>query len=267
MLDEKKLKLHFQRFEMKYQFPQSRAEGIIPELLKYMEWDPYARNLPEKFYVVSSLYYDSAGLGCYYQKIAGERTRKKLRVRFYDPTLGPNTPVFAEIKRRYDTVIIKDRLVFRHQDCYDLLVNNFRPNLSLSEHDQDTLNEFLWLKLYNGMMPQVLVSYKRKPLISQVDPNFRVTFDYDIKAQPVNWLTEKGQEVPVNPGVVIMEVKFNNILPFWFHRIIKRYNLEQKPFSKYCNALETCRPMLASENFSEVFQQQLGLNLDFNNIY
>ncbi len=255
------IKLHFQRFEFKYQFPENIIDGLIPELLKYMEWDPYAKDLPGKFYTVSSLYYDSIGLGCYYQKIAGERTRKKLRIRFYDPAIKPETPVFLEIKRKYVTVVVKDRLTFSHQDCFNLLKENKKLNLPLSQHDKETLDEFLWLKIYNSMVPQNLVIYSRKPLISKVDPNFRLTFDYNIRTYLADWITEKKAVCLVNPGMAIMEVKFNNILPFWFQQIIQRYNLQQRPFSKYCSSLEVCKPALTNNYLAEAYQSELGLNL------
>ena len=251
-----KIKLHFQRFEFKYQAPLDLVEGIIPELLKYMEWDPYVKNLDHKYYVVSSLYYDSAGLGSYYQKLAGERTRKKLRIRFYDAKLTPETKVFLEIKRKYDAVVLKDRVVLTQKDCYDLIKNNKKLKLCLPENELETLNEFLWTKLYNGMMPQNMVIYKRKPLISKVDPNFRVTLDYDLVTYLANWLSTKKEGIAVNPNGVVIEVKFNNVLPFWFHQIIQNYNLDRQPFSKYCNSLEVCRPELAFSH-QQVYQPHL----------
>ncbi|MFA6254825.1 MAG: polyphosphate polymerase domain-containing protein [Patescibacteria group bacterium] len=247
LAEQPKFKLHFQRFEFKYQASLDLVEGIIPELLKYMEWDPYAKNLPGNNYVVSSLYYDSVGLGCYYQKVDGDRTRKKLRVRFYDSDLKPEIPVFLEIKRKYDNVVIKDRLKLTNEQAYDLLNNNKKLNLNFSQHDQETLNEFLWFKIFNGMMPQNMVMYNRKPLVSKVDPNFRVTLDYNLRTYLAGWISNKKEGKLVNPGVVIIEVKFNNVLPFWFHSIIQRYNLDKRPFSKYCNSLEVCYPELTGD--------------------
>ena len=113
-----KTKLHFQRFEFKYQMPLDFVEGIIPELLKYMDFDPFAQKFPDHGYTVASLYFDSVGLDCYYQKLAGVRTRKKLRIRFYPENgLTPETKVFLEIKRKYDAVVVKDRLALNYENC------------------------------------------------------------------------------------------------------------------------------------------------------
>lgn len=125
-----------------------------------MDYDPYAKNLPNHSYIIRSLYYDSAGLDSYYQKIAGVRTRKKLRIRFYEPDLKPQTPVFLEIKRKYDTVVVKDRLVLSYVECCNLLKDNRKLSRQFDEGQKATLDEFLWLKHYNGMIPQAMVIYK-----------------------------------------------------------------------------------------------------------
>lgn len=260
MTEEKKLKLHFQRFEFKYQLPTGTVEGILPELLKYMEFDPYAEQLPGRAYTVASLYYDSAGLDCYHQKVAGLKMRKKLRIRFYDFDLKPNTPVFLEIKRKYDAVVVKDRLTMSYQNCYRALHENQPLQLDFSEHDQQTMDEFMWMKLYNGMMPQNMVLYDRKPLLGKVDPNFRVTIDSNLRTFPAQWLTDPGEPQLVNPGVSVLEVKFNNVLPAWFHRIIQQYSLEQRPFSKYCQSLELCHPELALGGITQAYQSQLAFS-------
>lgn len=238
-----KNKLHFQRFEIKYQIPPELIQGLVPEFLKYTDVDPYAKNLPDGAYTISSLYYDSQGLDCYYQKLAGVKKRKKLRIRFYDAQLTPQSLVFLEIKRKHDFIILKDRLALTLENCYDVLYKNQIPK-NLNPDDKKTLDEFLWTKFYNGMYPQNMVIYQRKPLISKVDPDFRVTLDYNLHSFRSSWLTDRSVPLKVNPETAILEVKFNNILPAWFHQIIQRYSLSHMPFSKYCNSLEVCMPGL-----------------------
>jgi len=200
-----KLKLHFQRFEFKYQLPLQIIEGMIPEFLKYMEFDPYTKNLPNHAYTVRSLYYDSTGLDCYWQKVDGQRTRKKLRIRFYQSDIDLKMPVFLEIKRKYNIVVVKDRLVMDLKQCQEILLENkIAANIS-DESQKSTLDEFLWLKTYNSMTPQVMVVYKRIPLISKVDPNFRVTIDHDLKTYQAKWLEESNQIREVIPDTAILE--------------------------------------------------------------
>ena len=109
------------------------------------------------------------------------------------------------------------------------------------------------------MLPQNMVIYKRQPLISKVDPNFRVTIDYDLRTFLSNSLKLKNSEKKVNTRMAILEVKFNNSMPAWFQSIIQRYGLEHQPFSKYCTCLETCKPELTGKKFAEIYSNNLAL--------
>ena len=184
------LKFHFERFEFKYQIPLDLVEGIVPEILKYMDWDPFAENLPDQAYKVSSLYYDSAGLDCYYQKLAGLEYRKKFRLRFYEPVIRPETLIFLELKRKDDAVVVKDRLALPYQQCCDILLDMRNIPRLIAPDQKKALDEFIWAVRYNGMRPQVLVSYRRKPLVGKIDPQFRVTIDYQIETRMMSWFND-----------------------------------------------------------------------------
>ena len=244
-MENLKPKFHFQRFEFKYQVPQKVVAAIIPDLLKYMDVDPYAQQLPGNSYLVSSLYYDTIGLAAYYEKIDGLRVRKKLRLRFYGEELLSTTPVFLEIKRKYDAVVVKDRLALDLQTCYAVLHGAMNIRASLAPHLRETLDEFLWLQQVNCMMPQVLIQYWRRPFVSKIDPGVRVTIDTDIRASRADWLGTTLQDPrEVQPGWSILEIKYLNILPAWFEQIIRQYNLIYLPLSKYCSSQEMCQPQL-----------------------
>jgi len=253
---DRKISLHFQRFEFKYQLPLVMVEGLIPEFLKYLEIDPYAVDLPDNYYHVNSLYYDSLGLGCYYEKLAGIEKRKKLRVRFYDDNFDGQTPIFLEIKGKHGAVVIKDRVKLNYSQAKNILINNQLSIGELPAGEAQTLNRFLWIKLRNGMIPKVMVKYKRKPFISKLNPDFRVTIDYDLKAYAADWINEPQAGKEICPQMAVLELKFNNSLPDWFHRIIQRYNLEQKPFSKYCNSLEAISPEFIND-YPTFFNREL----------
>jgi len=262
-LDNKKIKLHFQRFEFKYVFPKRLIEGILPALLKYMEFDPFARQLPEQSYTVASLYFDSSGYGAYQEKIAGLRSRKKLRIRYYGQRLEKDDPVFLEIKRKYDAVVVKDRLKLSQKECYDFINNNLKIALP-SGHDRDTLEEFLWIREHNCMTPQVLVVYRRKPLVSRIDSSFRLTLDYDLFSHRAYWLNAYDEANLVLPDLAVLEVKFNNLLPLWFQRIIQNFGLQYQPFSKYCIGLEHSIPALQKENQWLLNQPNIRTTLNFD---
>lgn len=253
--------LHFQRFEFKYPLPAATAEKIIPALLKHMDWDPFVIESQDKYYTVSSLYFDTNKYACFWEKEAGVKFRKKLRLRVYDDKIEKDTLVFVEIKRKNDAVSIKDRIILTSGQVEEALMrNNIGKYLKeRSEKEKRVLEEFFWTKNYNCMEPKLMVSYKRKPLIGKYNKGFRVTFDYDLEAYQAKSLDfKKNQIKKILPDKLILEVKYNNVLPYWFLEIIQKYNLERVAFSKYCNSLRTCFPEL-DDGSQKDFENYLGV--------
>src|SRR4030042_488943 len=96
------------RLEYKYLVPTMYMDRLRANLLGYLDYDDYAARRPDKEYSVRSIYLDSPDFKCYYEKIDGTHTRKKLRIRGYNRR--EDTPrVFFEIKRKYDNFVSKDR--------------------------------------------------------------------------------------------------------------------------------------------------------------
>ncbi len=230
----KKLNLHFRRFEFKYQMPRAIADRIIPQLLNYMDWDPYVKE--GDFYEVTTLYMDSPELRCYHEKLDGLMDRKKVRIRTYDKNYKPDSKIFFELKRRSGEVILKDRAVVTGKDFCDFMENPFSV-WNEGERD-DFMNEFLWEFSVNRMRSVVVVSYKRKPFVSKFDKEFRVTFDYDLSFAKPNGADYGLDYNNPDDDLVIMEVKFNGAMPRWFHDIIEMYCLSKDAFSKYCHGVE-----------------------------
>src|SRR3954469_23575814 len=99
--------LQQQRFELKYMIPEStarRGRGFCSGML---EIDEYGGTMPDFSYPVHSLYIDSDQLYTYWATINGDKNRYKLRLRYYNDK--PDAPVFFEIKRRCNNIIIKRR--------------------------------------------------------------------------------------------------------------------------------------------------------------
>ncbi|MDP4008076.1 MAG: polyphosphate polymerase domain-containing protein [Candidatus Peregrinibacteria bacterium] len=229
-------KLHFQRYEFKYHIPIHLADKILPGLLNYMDFDEHIET-GQNFYDVHSVYLDSPNFKNYHEKIEGELFRKKLRVRTYSKDPKKDTNVFVEIKRKYDAVIIKDRTVMTLEAATSLCHGKIDYDLLRSENHA-VIDEFLQDKMMYAMRPKVLVSYKRKPLVSRNGMNLRVTFDYDIEALRVSNVDFSKATKPIFPGMCVLEIKFNDMLPYWLHSVIQNYKLEAWPYSKYCFGVE-----------------------------
>ena len=234
------IKLHFRRFEWKYIIDRKMMHRIISELSTYMELDDHIsteardRGPQNAFYMVRSVYMDNSGLGSYHEKMAGCDFRKKMRVRTYEGDVSDDTKVFVEIKRKKGDTIIKDRVVMPYGSCQNIFDQGVYNLDQFPVGDRDFLKEFLWTYKRNCMRPLLNVSYKRCPFVDKVRKRFRVTFDYDIDSVLVNGEINFQGETNKKSGDIIMEVKYDGMLPSWFYNILKKYSLSRSSFSKYC---------------------------------
>src|ERR1051326_2971858 len=100
-------RLQHQRYELKYHVDAAKALRIRDFVNCHLAVDEYSALQPSLCYPTLSLYLDSDRLDTHWHAINGDRNRFKLRLRYYDDQ--PDTPVFFEIKRREDNVILKER--------------------------------------------------------------------------------------------------------------------------------------------------------------
>lgn len=254
------MKLHFQRFEFKYLLDFDQFQRISVRLKQYVSLDGFARSSSRGFYEVISLYYDSPKFYYYFEKIDGAPNRKKIRLRTYKVDNSFVDNVFFEIKRKRDAVILKDRILM-DKYAYNSFIQNhsFEPVGVADGNNQNIIEEYNIERFTKCLEPKVLVSYIRQPYIGTFNKNFRVTFDYNIKASECDNLFETNFNKDVLSDKVVMEIKFNGRLPYYIREIITMYNLERIPYSKYCNSLETCMELPQINNSRNYF-----FNIDKN---
>lgn len=234
------IQLQFQRFEFKYHLPVQMVGALKEDLIKNgMLLDPYVLETPSRSYPVTSLYFDNASWSCYWDKEAGTKDRAKLRFRIYNMRLEDGDTIFLELKEKHDAVVSKKRIVVP-REAYDRF--NIARNLSalspfFEGESRRNFREIVAFAELNGLFPRLLVSYWREPLVWEYNDRLRITFDHDISAVPARDFGGSEALWPIIPGKTIMEVKYNDVLPFWFERILHKYDLEREPFSKYGNGV------------------------------
>jgi SPX domain protein involved in polyphosphate accumulation len=234
----------FNRFELKYLITLQQAERFKKALRAYMNPDEHGNDHGR--YALTSLYYDSPELRCYWEKEFGLRVRRKLRLRRYDTdeALTEETPIFVEIKQRVDRVTQKRRAVLPYGDalrlCNDRQIPDYDPE------DKEVIEEiytFIWQ--YN-LRPVSIVRYERQAFVGTIyDLGLRVTFDTNLSFQtyPLH-LHEQPQCLPmISAQYVVMEIKVNERIPSWLTDLIADHNLHLERISKYCRSIETAQNM------------------------
>lgn len=237
-------RLHFLRFEFKYLLRADERRQVERELGYFMQLDPFVGARPDRKYFVRSLYFDGADYASYFAKVDGMLHRTKFRVRTYGSDPRAPTAVFLEQKGRHDALVFKHRAELRPAPgtgtglaCGE---SGWTEAVLARTQEGSVLEGFRFDLERRRLRPMMLIDYQRRPYVSKYDPEFRLTFDDDLRATRTASLYPSAGENArrVLPGCTIMEVKFRYHVPAWFHRILQSYELRRRSISKVCKGME-----------------------------
>ena len=239
----KKSPLHFTRFEFKYVLSEAKRTVVEKDICHFVELDPFVTNIPGSEYVVRSLYYDDSSYSCFYDKIDGVCTRSKFRIRTYPNECGEPSPVFLEIKGRHNNLVFKHRTPANNlgYDWSELKGDELSRTILCHIDESHIKDQFNYELSRKRIAPITLIDYRRRPYISKLNPDFRITFDQSLTARQTDRLIPDGHttSMKVAAGYTILEVKFLHHMPSWFHRIIQVHELIRVSVSKICAGMET----------------------------
>lgn len=225
------------RFELKYRISESTAAAVEKFIQPYINPDRFCKLQPTGWYPIVSLYLDSPDLKLCRESLTGQKNRFKLRIRGYSD--DPAYPKFFEIKRRINTVILKDRQRVNARDIARLLSGGaLTPQYYSTE--QEALKQFNFYQCSINAGPLILIRYLRRAYEDDSETRVRITFDrelsYKMAERPEVTLGGAGwQRLPIN--YVILEIKFTSRFPAWLSRMARCVELEQSSFSKYANSV------------------------------
>lgn len=241
-------KLQSNRYEMKYLVSESQARQIRDFVRPYGEYD-------ENFkggigYTVCSLYVDGPSLDLYRQTIEGKRNRYKLRIRFYDN--NPENPVFLEIKRRENILVLKKRATVRRSSILPFLAGEpLHPSdlfyaQAAASLEAEAMAEFCRLRDAINGRGTTYVLYTREAYVSPGGNSWRVTFDRGIKTSPFD-LRDNRFEIPKharssNVKAVVLELKFTDRFPGWMRILSDEFNLQKTSVPKYVECVDALQP-------------------------
>ena len=225
------------RYEMKYVINEGQAAAIMRFVEMYLKLDPYSRLQPEGYYPVVSLYLDSPDLRLCRESLEGHKNRFKLRIRSYSD--DPHAPVFVEIKRRMNTIIIKSRARMRREDMRRVVSGGSVAPRGYRT-DEDALRQFQLYMHSISAGPVVRIRYMRKAYEGDADNRVRVTFDrelaYNIGAVNTVLLNGEGWRRH-NVGGMILEIKFTGRYPIWLSQMAGCFGLRARSMSKYATSI------------------------------
>ena len=233
------------RYELKYTITESIAAEIQDYIKGICSLD---KHVPagEDGYTVNNLYFDTPDLQFYYDTKHRKLTRYKPRARYY----GREEPkhVWPELKYRQASVIWKKRKMISVDDWPTL----FSPQLSKKTESiiKERLDGFEEVIHWHNAQPILHVRYFRQPFVTELEEYGRVTFDRQLSYCRANGSINLSQadcnmlfyDDPVSTNhyesPVLLEIKVETLVPYWAIDIIRKFNLIQRPFSKYCYGID-----------------------------
>jgi len=226
-----------ERFELKYLLSREQAAALSAKVAPYMDEDAHGAGAS---YAITSLYYDTPDLRCYWEKIDGIRYRRKLRIRHYEgpEDLQPDTPVFVEVKQRINRTVQKRRARFPYSTALALCAGE---DIDYDAARAPFIREVQAFVGTLRLQPTSITSYFRRALVGTIhDPGLRITFDTDVRYRVVDLdlaSRNAGQHM-IHPKRVVLEVKANERVPRWLTALVGEFNAQIIRMSKYCQSIE-----------------------------
>lgn len=228
------------RYEFKYVIPASMVDEAREAIRPYCALDRHCAGVPERSYVIHSLYFDTWARDLYRRSREGRPRNMKVRVRTYGE--DGRAPFFLEVKRKEQGFILKTRARV-DASWADRLRGSPPADMT---NDEQLFRDVL---LRHALEPALLVAYRREAWASEVDEYARVTFDRAITCQPWSrwdfagprdaWLPlDAGPPVRLVPRPVVLELKATLDFPRWMTALVARLALVRTGYSKYCVGVE-----------------------------
>lgn len=218
------------RHEIKFIISKQMSLILKQRLALTMNVDKNSVNL-DNTYFIRSLYFDDINSTAYYEKIDGVLYRKKYRIRIYN---NDSSFIRLERKWKHNNMTSKDQLKISKENCINLLTNQF-DNIDKELLNNSLMKEFITdIKVF-GLKPSVIVDYKRLAYTYHIS-EVRITFDERIKSGLYNYNLFNMNRITydvIDNNEVVLEVKFNEVLPEHISIILQTIPMYRQAVSKF----------------------------------
>ena len=215
----------FKRYEKKFLLNRTQYEAMKKGMESHMEPDAHCR------YTICNLYYDTDDWELIRESIEKPAYKEKLRVRSYGCAKETDN-VFVEIKKKYDGVVYKRRIVLPAKEAALYL----RSGL-LTKPSQIS-REINWMRRRFPLKPKVFIAYDREAYAGAEgveNPELRITFDTKLRYREDRLdlrLGDDGNPL-LDEDKILMEIKIPGAVPLWLARLLSENDIHMTSFSKY----------------------------------
>lgn len=218
------------RNELKYFIGQAEYHYLKAIISTVLQRDSYGKL--DGDYWIRSLYFDTNLNKDYYEKVIGVKERKKIRLRIYDTE---TSYAKLEIKNRYDQYMLKETATISKDDALELINGNTEVLLN---YNSSITNKVYGLMHLEGYRPSAIIDYEREAYVGDIN-SIRITFDKNIRGCIESrdlFNKDIATSRIFNEDIIVLEVKYNNMLPKYIRDILGTCRGERSSISKYCLA-------------------------------
>lgn len=213
----------FRRVEKKYFLTPQQYQQMCVGMAAYMQADQHAR------YTIGNLYYDTENYALIRTSLEKPVYKEKLRIRSYGVP-GDRDKVFVELKKKYDGVVYKRRVLMEAAAAQRYLSHGIRP-----ENEEQIHHEIDWFMHLYQPDPRVFIGYEREAYAGIELPDLRITFDTGLRWRIDHLDLQQGQAgtLLLPPDQILMEIKIPGAAPVWLARLLSELKVYPTSFSKY----------------------------------
>ena len=216
------------RKEINFSISKTMAEVLKQRLSLIMSVDTNSYN-SDNSYLIRSLYFDNENSDAYYEKMDGVEYRKKYSIRIYN---FDDKFIRLECKYKHNNMTSKDQILIDKELC-SKIINGKIDEIDLTK--DNLLRQFALDYRLNRLNPSIIVDYNRVAFTYHVS-DVRITFDSQIKSGMYNYnLFDKNATTysVIDDNQMVLEVKFNEILPESIALILQTVPTFRQAFSKF----------------------------------
>ena len=213
------------RHEWKHEINYSDMVVLRQRLKAVMKPDENAVNGK---YFIRSLYFDNISDKALREKIDGVNCREKFRIRYYN---GDTSLIHLEKKSKINGLGNKQSANLSAEEAQKIVDGDFDWMIDC---DRPLVQELYSKMKSQGLRPKTIVDYTREPFVFSAG-NVRVTLDYDIRTglYCTDFLNPDCITIPAGNAPIILEVKWDEFLPFVIRDIVQLESRHTAAFSKY----------------------------------
>mgnify|MGYP000872858379 CR=1 FL=1 len=215
------------RHELKYYIARPDAFWIAHQLSHLLSPDPHTKG--QGVYHIRSLYFDDTFSSAFKEKLDGVMERDKFRIRFYN---GDDSYIALEKKSKWGDLTNKQSVRVDRNFCDRVLAGEVDR---LLDSDSPLIREFFLRIRTKALSPTVIVDYIRAPFFHPVS-DLRITLDSDLQTGiwRQDMFSSTVTPVPVlQDDRVILEIKFNHIMPEHIDQVLRNVPRERMAISKF----------------------------------